>query len=145
MHTTTAATGFVPGLGPTLPVGTALGSVTSMVIDPFNAFDEIIIGIGDIQGPNINVPASITGGAWYTVNGGASWLQVVGQNSPFFANNGLPNGVGVGRVTVAMGAGGISEERYTYFLIANPSFVTPAPVVDYGSLQGLYKSSDNMR
>jgi FG-GAP-like repeat/FG-GAP repeat len=142
MHTTT---GPVPGLGPTLAASgvTSLGSVTSMFVDPYNAFGEVIIGIGDIALPGVT--ASASGGVWYTVNGGASWLEVIGGSTTGVPNNTLPSGAGLGRVTVTMATGAVSQERYTYIMIANPPVAgATAPTVNWGDFAGLYKSSDNM-
>jgi FG-GAP-like repeat len=147
-------------------IGGTLGSVTSMVINPYNTFGELIIGIGNI---GLGVAASLTGGVWITTNAytatpaNVSWAQVVGNNGNALVpgaipNDGLPTGTGLGRVTVAIGGGTSTQDKYLYVLIANPDTVPPtAPsLVDYGSgiagnnilatnqaVSGLYKSSDN--
>ncbi len=151
-------------------IGGALGSVTSMIINPYNTFGELIIGIGDIQGANISVGPSATGGVWITTNAftptpaNVSWAQVVGNNgnappnAGSIPNDGLPTGTALGRVTVAIGGGTSFQDKYLYVLIADPAAAVPtAPsLVDYGNgtagnniiaanqtISGLYKSSDN--
>ena len=158
MYTTVAP--FLPGNGPL--IGGGIGSVTSMVINPFNTFGELVIGIGDIQGANISVGPSATGGVWKTINAfttnaaNVSWAQIVGQNTAGVPNDTLPTGTGVGRVTVAIGTATSSDDKYFYVLIASPpAFVGPGSV-DYGTgiagnnviaanqtVSGLYKSSDD--
>ncbi len=155
----TVAPNYLPFNTGSPVIGGAMGSVTSMVINPYNTFGELVIGIGSI---GLGVAASATGGVWMTtnafpsspgVNTPVSWAQVVGNNgnappnAGSIQNDGLPTGAGLGRVTVTIGTATSSEDKYLYVMIATP----PAPVtavvapslVNYGDFSGLYKSSDN--
>src|SRR5262249_19545076 len=63
--------------GGTVAGGTALASVTSLEIDPFNE-ENIWVGLGNI---GLLAP-STTGGVWRSSNGGGSWMQIVGGHDP---------------------------------------------------------------
>ncbi len=144
-----------------LPGGTALASVTSLIIDPRNS-NDIVIGMGNIG----LLPGSPTAGVWKSANFGATWVPILGgddKNIPNntvptdLANDGVNNPFKVGRVTVAQGYGIGSDIATFYALVANPPtpYPTQFPVqpkggsVNYGTgLQGanlaagLYKTSD---
>jgi hypothetical protein len=140
----------------------ALGSVTSLILDPFNP-SQIIIGIGNIE----LAPTSATAGVWITANAdsatGVSWTPILGGNNNTFADStgkatnfvpggpasGLffsqwpgvtsdPAGAGtaLGRVTVAEGFGRGPNQSYFYVLVGTPSTATQPLTggnVDFGN------------
>src|SRR5262249_50918216 len=57
-------------------------------------------------------------------------------------NNTLPDGTGVGRITLAQGTGRLGDERYVYVLMATATDNTST--FDQGQFMGLYKSKDNL-
>lgn len=102
--------------------GTALASVTDMVMNPFDS-TQLTIGLGNIG----LVGASDTAGVWSSADGGNNWGRVLGGNDPAVPNNTLPFGLNVGRVTLAEGAGRRGDEKYFYVMIANPPLPDPIP------------------
>jgi hypothetical protein len=132
---------FLPGgtRGATLPAGTALASVTDLVIDPFNS-NRLLAGLGNVG----LVGGSGTAGVWRSTDFGATWDEIVGGDSS--ASTTLPSGGGVGRVTIAIAGGRVGEESTVYVLLGNPppaGGLTP-PSYDLGTFQGLYKTSDGL-
>jgi hypothetical protein len=122
-----------------LGAGTPLASVTDLVMDPFNPL-RLFAGLGNIG----KVPASTTAGVWLSADGGNSWVLQVGGDNPRIPNDTIPTGTSVGRVTVALGVGNLSEERYVYVLMSSPPGNPNPSLTDEGELLGLFKSSDNM-
>jgi hypothetical protein len=123
----------------TLAAGTTLASVTSLVIDPFNP-DRILIGMGNM----LPGSSASTAGVWLSINDGNSWTAEVGGDNANIPNNTLPTGSSLGRVTVAIGSGSVSYEKYVYVLIANPPGTQTAGSYNDGTFQALYKTKDNM-
>src|SRR5262249_1026569 len=104
--------------GGTVGGGTALASVTDLIIDPFNS-DRLVVGLGTTG----LWRARSAAGLGRTTNRGASWDQIVGGaslNPPAPAlpvpNSTLPTGTNLGRVTLAMGSGRVGDERFVYVL-----------------------------
>ncbi len=126
-----------------VPAGTALASVTSLVLDSFNP-NQITIGLGNIG----LVAASSTGGVWISPNAsnpsGATWTAMIGGDNAAIPNNTLPQGAALGRVTVAEGSGIGNGEKVFYVLIGNPTSATPVTGGSevFGTESGLYKTSD---
>ncbi|HLJ97755.1 MAG TPA: DUF4214 domain-containing protein [Gemmataceae bacterium] len=127
--------------GAALAAGTALASVTDLVIDRLSDFEEdLYIGLGNIG----LVPGSDTAGLWKSPNRGDSWFQVVGGHDPKnglvtwspLNNNGptgidstklpsapgYPNGGGlaIGRVTIAQAQDNVADEGTLYVLMGRP-------------------------
>ena len=143
--------------GGTVASGDALASVTSLVIDPFNS-SRLLAGLGNI---GLTATASDTAGLWISANSGGTWRQIVGGDlaiSQGVPNDTLPTGVGLGRVTVAIGdtsVASVAAESTIYVLISTPPTSFTTPNLNYGTdyklptvipnnpYQGLYKSSDN--
>src|SRR5262249_34127769 len=119
--------------GTALAAGTALASVTDVVIDKLS-FDEenVWIGLGNIGMVN----ASDTAGLWRSPNFGNSWFETIGGHDPKNGfviwgsmNNNGPTGVastmlpssptymtgggalGVGRVTIALSNTRLADEQ----------------------------------
>jgi hypothetical protein len=132
---------FLPGGSRTqnLPAGTALASVTDLVIDPFNS-NRLLVGLGNIG----LLGTSSTAGVWRTTDFGATWDEIVGGDSS--PTSTLPSGTGVGRVTIAIASGRVGEESTTYVLVGNPPPTggTTPPNYDLGTFQGLYKTHDGL-
>jgi hypothetical protein len=120
-----------------LPAGTALASVTDLVIDPFNP-SYVLIGLGNIGA----VPASSSAGLWKSFDGGGTWHQYLGNATPGLPNDALPSGTAVGRVTLAIATGKASNEDIYYVMIGTvPGAATPGQV-NLGQFAGLYKSKN---
>ncbi len=128
-----------------LAPGTALASVTDLVIDPFD-HHRLLAGLGNI---GLAAP-STTAGLWRTSNSGnstdppttPSWDQPLGGNAGI-AKSTLPSGVTLGRVTVAISGGRSGDEGIVYVLIGTPPGNNTPPNVDFGTFSGLYKTSNN--
>jgi hypothetical protein len=144
------APGQLPPTGTPLGAGTALASVTDLLVDPFNP-NRIIVGLGNIG--ETGVP-SATAGVWLSPNAGGYWQSEIGGNNKaigdfvngvFTNNNFLPAGVTVGRVTLAQATGKAADEPTFYVLMANPPAGTAeaAPFSQGGEL-GLFKTKDNL-
>src|SRR5262249_46885387 len=139
----TPATMVLAG-GSNVPAGTALASVTDIVLDPFDPnHQNILVGLGHIGLVGTSRPA----GVWFSSSGGTSFSQVVGgkgRNGYSIANSTLPTGTGVGVVKIAMSSGRIGNEGTVYVLVGTvPGSNTP-PNVDLGGYSGLYKTSDGL-
>ena len=110
----TPANMYPMGLGKsTLAAGTQLASVTDLVIDPFNP-NRLIAGLGNIGETGA---ANATAGVWLllpTHTAGTlssyQWVLQTGGDNSAIANNTLPSGANVGRVTVAIGNGKPADE-----------------------------------
>lgn len=136
------------GTGPV--TGGTMDSVTSMVINPYIAFGELIIGVGSINLAGAPAGGSATtDGVWMTTNAFTptasqiSWAQLVGDNTAGIANDSLPSQTVLGRVTVAVGTADSTDDKYIYVMIASTGTGAAPASVNYGSFSGLYKSSDN--
>ncbi len=135
-----------PG-GTALGSGTLLASVTDLIIDNHTPA-RVIIGMGNIG----DVAASATAGVWVSTNANSTdpnspvtWTLVQGGDNPNVAKNTIPTGLGVGRVTVAMGTGRVGDQRFIYVLMATPpSGSGVSAPFQQGNELGLFKSSDNM-
>src|SRR5262249_19038185 len=66
-------TAMVDSNGNTLAAGSALASVTDLVIDPFNP-NRLLAGLGNVG----LVSSSAISGVWLSTNKGSSWAQVRG-------------------------------------------------------------------
>ena len=131
---------YLPGRTATLGAGASIASVTSIVADPFTA-NRLIIGLGNIG----QAPLSASAGVWVSDDGGATWERDVGGANPTIPNDTIPTGTTVGRVTVAIGTGAVSYEKYVYVMMGTPPLANPGiNVFDAGVLLGIYKSLDNM-
>jgi len=130
--------GVMTSGGVTLAPGTALASVTDLIIDPANS-NRLLIGLGNIG----LAPDSATAGLWRSANNGGGWDRIVGGDAAI-ANNTLPTGINLGRVTVAIGNTRTGNEGIVYVMIANKIGNNTAPSVDFGTFAGLYKTKDNM-
>jgi len=123
--------------------GTTLASVTSLYLDSFNP-NQITVGLGNIG----LATASSTGGVWITPNAsnpsGATWTAMIGGDNIAIPNNTLPQGTGLGRVTVGEGSGIGNGEKVFYVLIGNPTSATPVTGGSevFGTESGLFKTSD---
>jgi hypothetical protein len=132
-HWVNVMTPSAMGLAP----GTALASVTDLIIDPFNS-QRLIAGLGNIG----LLPTSSSAGLWRSQNNGGTWDRPLGGDLGI-ANSTLPSGAGVGRVTVAQARGRVGDEGTYYVLITTPPVNTVPPNVNAGDFAGLYKTSNN--
>ncbi len=129
---------FNPGRTSTLGAGySTLASVTDLIVDRFNP-SRVIIGLGNIAQRSADGSA----GVWKSIDGGATWEQIVGGDNQAVTNGTIPSGTSVGRVTVAQGSGRVGDERFVYVLMSNPPNSTDQ--FNQGSYLGLFKSKDNM-
>jgi hypothetical protein len=132
---------FLPGgtRGASLPAGTALASVTDLVIDPFNS-NRLLVGLGNVG----MVASSSTAGVWRTTDFGQTWDEIVGGDGSTTST--LPAGSGVGRVTIAIAGGRVGEESTVYVLMGTPppDGGTTPPSYNLGSFLGLFKTSDGL-
>jgi hypothetical protein len=116
-----------------------LGSVTDLVINPFNP-EKIYVGIGNIG----LLTSSVSAGVWISPNHGGSWQQLAqGINSGGVPNDNLPSGLGVGRVTIGLGSGRLADSAFVYVLMANasPFPLSPPPnSLNTGTYMGLFAS-----
>ncbi|HZT82463.1 MAG TPA: hypothetical protein VFA26_19700, partial [Gemmataceae bacterium] len=127
---------FLAGSTSTLGAGTALASVTDLLIDPFDN-NRLLVALGNMG----LVPANGTAGLWVSTNKGDTWLQELGG---FNGGGSLPNGSNVGRVTLAIGSGRPGDEKYLYVLVGTPPGNNTPPNHDQGSMAGLYRSNDGL-
>ncbi len=140
INTLTPASMFLDA-GGTVAAGTQLASVTDVVIDPFSTNQSSLwIGLGNMG----LVPASTTGGVWFSSNGGNTWLQIPGGHDPLtnsgikVLNQTIPTGTGVGRVTIALPTTRASDEGVVYIFIATPG---TAQVLSDGTSQNKQQTS----
>src|SRR5207237_594456 len=97
--------------GTQVPAGSSIGSVTDLIMDPFNP-NRLLVGLGNVG----LVASSNFAGMWRTTNRGSTWDQIVGgdQGPIPIPNSNLPAGAGVGTVKIAMGSGRIGDEHTVY-------------------------------
>ena len=131
-------TSRVAATGVNVAAGTALASVTSLIIDPFNS-NRLIMGMGNIG----LAPDSSTAGVWLSINNGQTWTQELGGDSTF-VNTMIPFGLGVGKVTVAIGTGRVGDEANVFVAVGTPPTGTTDPNYNFGNFEGLYFSNNNM-
>ena len=94
--------------------------MTDLLIDPFNP-GRLIAGLGNIG----QHTASTTAGVWKSTNGGLTWTkQLGGDTTALKPTNLLPEGTGVGRVTLAQGSGRVGDERFVYVMMSNAAAST---------------------
>ncbi len=121
-----------------LPAGTALASVTDLIIDPFNA-GRLIAGLGNVG----LVATSGTAGLWVSTDGtGSSWSRPLGGFGGV-PNSTLPNGAGVGKVLVAISSNLVGSAPVAYVLMGTPPGNNTPPNVNLGTFAGLYKTGNN--
>jgi hypothetical protein len=121
-----------------LPAGTALASVTDLVIDPFSN-GRLLAGLGNVG----LLPASATAGLWISTDGtGGSWSRPLGGAGGITAST-LPNGTAIGKVLVGISSTQVGSEPIVYILLGTPPGNNTPPSVNLGSFSGLYKTSNN--
>jgi hypothetical protein len=115
-----------------------LSSVTDIVINPFNT-EDLIIGLGNTG----EASPSAAAGVWQTGNFGQTWSIVGQRGTPGIPANGLPSGIGIGRVSLGIGTGSSADTRTWYVMMATPGSAPGAgSVPGAGTFSGFFKTVD---